>query len=160
MPKCKPTLGLRHTGARTTARRDHCRRKANQRHLHRGGRPRSSAWWRAWIYRLLAMDEPAPPPPQPPIPVSAQYDAQSDLLTINFDAPLDPESTAAAAQFSYGTTLERYPGSGNVEVIGSFVRVTVATPLAVPFGSGAWYAAGVGALLGINGAAVSPFGPV
>ncbi len=160
MPRCKPRLGLRFKGARTTALRDHCRHQRTRQHLSRGGRTRTSAWWRAWIARLLSNDQPAAPPQSPPTPLSSAYNPSTDALSVTFDLPLDPESTVAASQLHYGSAIERFPGTGSVEILGTVLTVTVPTPVAIPFGSGAWLDPGIGVLRGENGLLVEPFGPV
>lgn len=160
MARRKGRRGLRFKGAQTTVLRDYIRRRRDWRYLRRGGRPRSSAWWRAWIARLLGTEELAPPAPVAPLPLSSNLDHPSDTLTITFDAPLDLDSTVLASQFRYGDGVEMYTASGIVQISGVTVTVTVVTPPQLPFGSGAWLFAGAGELRGENGAAVQPFGPV
>lgn len=148
-------------GARTTQAQDCRRRKRRSRYLTRGGRPRRSIWWRAWLAKLLASEEPAPPaPPAAPQPISSHLDQGANTLTITFDAPIDPTSTLVPTQLRYGNGTEMYLGSGTVVYSGLTVRVSILTPVSLPFGSGAWLFGGAGELRGANGLVVQPFGPV
>ena len=161
MARCTPE---RHTrGARTTQARDRCRRARSDRYLHRGGRPRSSIWWRAWLAKLLPIVEDAPgdpPPPAAPVPVSSALDQQAGTLSVTFDAPLDPESSVVASQLRYGNGVEMHLGFGTVQYAGAMLTVSIVTPPSLPFGSGAWLFAGAGELRGVSGEVVQPFGPV
>ena len=160
MVRCKPRAGLRFKGARTTALRDHCRNRRNWRRVRRGGRPRSSAWWRAWVARLLGGGEEATPPPVAPVALSSHLNHQTNTLTITFDMMLDADSTVVASQFRYGDGVEMHSAFGTVQIAGVTVSVSIITPPQMPLGSGAWLFAGAGELRGENGAVVQPFGPV
>ena len=162
MARCAPDRARPTRGARTTQARDHCRRERARRYLRRGGRPRSSAWWRAWIAKLLPADAGAPPesPPIAPVPLQSTLDQQANSLSIDFDTPLDPDSTVVASQFRYGDGAEMHVAFGAIQVSGATLTVSIITPPTLPLGSGAWLFPGAGELRGANGALVQPFGPV
>ena len=160
MARCKPRQGLRFRGARTTVLRDYCRGQRNWHYVRRGGRTRTSAWWRAWVAKLLGEESQSATEPVAPLPISSTLNQQANTLSITFDAPLDPNSTVVASQFRYGDGNEMHTAFGTVQISGVIVTASIVTPQQLPLGSGAWLVAGAGQLLGDNGAMVQPFGPV
>jgi hypothetical protein len=122
--------------------------------LTRGGRPRRSAWWRAWLARLL----PAAGAEGAPMAVSASLAVSTEILTIVFDAPIDgEESTAVAEQFSVTDGVDAFAGVAFVDLVGAVLRVQLDLPGALPLEMTCAMAGGPGELRGIGGGSVAPF---
>lgn len=143
--------------ARTTLGRDACRATRKSRFLTRGGRPRRSDWWRAWVARLLPVGDDA----NPPVVVSASLKVSTKVLTLTFDALIDSEdSDVHADQISVTDGMQVFLGALFVDVAGAVIRVQMDLPGSVPVEVTCSLASGPGAFRGVDGAAVAPFAGV
>lgn len=153
MPRPCRTPAPPNAPARTTLARDACRRRSRADFLTRGGRPRRSLWWRAWLARLLPQsDAPAP------APLAASLHASTSILTLTFDAAIDADaSTALPTQLSLTDGVDTWTATDFVDAAGAVLRLQFALPPQLPIELTAALAAGPGALLGLEGIPVAPF---
>ena len=141
--------------ARTTLGRDACRATRKSRFLKRGGRPRRSDWWRAWVARLLPVGSDA----AAPVVVSASLKVSTKVLTLTFDASIDAAaSDVHADQISVTDGVQVFLGASFVDVVGAVIRVQMDLPGSVPLEMTCALAPLPGAIRGIGGSAVAPFG--
>lgn len=153
MPRACRTSAPPHTPARTTHARDACRRRSRADFLTRGGRPRRSVWWRAWLARLLPQADAAAP-----APLAASLQASTSILTLTFDAAIDADtSTALPAQFSLTDGIDTWTATDFTGAAGAVLRLQFSLPPQLPIELTAALAAGPGALLGLEGHPVAPF---
>lgn len=142
--------------ARTTVRRDACRQRNRSLFLRRGGRPRRSTWWRAWLARLLPLSPASHP--APPVPVSASLALATEILTITFDQEIDGVATTAeTAQFSLTDGVQSFPGASYVDVVGPDIRIQMDLPSSLPIELTCTLASGSGVVVGTIGLEVAPF---
>ena len=143
--------------ARTTLGRDACRATRKSRFLTRGGRPRRSDWWRAWVARLLPVGGDA----AAPMVVSASLKVSTKVLTLTFDAVIDAgASDVHADQISVTDGVQVFLGASFVDVVGAVIRVQMDLPGSVPVEVTCALASGAGVIRSIGGAAVAPFAGV
>ena len=145
--------------AQTTMHRDACRSRAASQFLRRGGRPRRSNWWRAWLARLLPSGGAAHA--MPPAPVSASLALATEILTITFDQDIDGVATTAdAAQFVLTDGITSFPGASYVDLVGAVLRVQMDLPGTLPIELTCSLLSGAGVVIGLSGLEVAPFAGV
>jgi len=124
--------------------------------LRRGGRPRRSTWWRAWLARLLPSAGGSAP--TPPVPTSATLAVSTGILSIAFDQAIDDmETSALAAQYSVTDGSTVFPGVSYVDIVGTTVRIQIGFPGVIPLDMTCTLSSGSGVVLGMNGLPVAPF---
>jgi hypothetical protein len=96
-----------------------------------------------------------------PVVVSAALGAATEILTIEFDVPIDGEaSTAVAEQFTVTDGVDTFAGVAFVDLVGAVLRVQMDLPGALPLELTCAMAGGPGQLRGIGGGVVAPFAGV